>query len=376
MSAIDIPNTSTSISSASSSHDQLVQSQQLPENTSQRLKRPRSDTISVKIKNSESLYFPNGDIVLLSLPKDDVVTAFKVDRVFLLRASPVFEGMLELPSLDDVECHDNVPLVRLQDESEHLARFLNALYDSRCIPWKKHDADTVHIVEGILLLANKYQVDHLRERIINLLERDWPPTLSDWDINEGEIGVISDNLEGTFSIDTYTPEPCEAIRLARKCGVPSILPAAFYHLSRIRGTADRRLPTTARLVEEGERTADFLLLSVEDLRCLIVGRDAIFDVFKEYVDEATEKAIKHGHCSSSDPSECVRGLYKFGDQLEKEMLRNRDPLFLMKDGGSCFAWPLDTCDVCRGIYLTTLENNRGDFWRRLPWLFLLKISEF
>lgn len=179
-------------------------------------------------------------------------------------------------------------------------------------------------------------------------------------------------------MDSLTPEPCEAIRLARKCGLYSILPAAFYHLSRIRGTADRHFSQvmqddreTSRVVVEGERTAEFSLLSVEDFRCLIIGRDAIFEVFKEYLDEATEKAM-HGHCAASDPSECIRNLYKFGDQLEVEMLRNRDPLFLMKDGGTCFIWPLQTCEPCRGMFLATLEASREAFWRKLPALFLLK----
>lgn len=129
----------------------------------------------------------------------------------------------------------------------------------------------------------------------------------------------------------------------------------------------------ASSVLEGERTADFSLLGVEDFRCLTVGRDAVFDVFKGYIETATERATQ-GHyvyCISSDPSECVRGLYKFGDQLEVEMLRNRDPLFLMKDGGTCFAWPSQTCEPCRARFLSTLEASRDDFWRQLPSLFLL-----
>lgn len=104
------------------------------ESTSKSQKKRRLEAHPEIIKHS-SLYFSNGDIVLLSLPntKNNVVTAFKVDRVFLLRASPVFEGMLALPMHvhPEDELFDSVPLVRLQDESEHLEKFLGALYDSR-----------------------------------------------------------------------------------------------------------------------------------------------------------------------------------------------------------------------------------------------------
>jgi hypothetical protein len=92
-------------------------------------RRDESPHDSEVVKSHESLYFTDGDIVLLSLPKDNFVTAFKVDKVFLLRSSPVFKDMLSLPSPDDIEKYDGVPLVRLQDEAGHLFSFLTALYD-------------------------------------------------------------------------------------------------------------------------------------------------------------------------------------------------------------------------------------------------------
>lgn len=129
-------------SSSSISSDQVVQPQQLNDlwrGNRITARKARSEILPTGVQKHESLYFSNGDIALLSLPNQNgVVTAFKVDRVFLLRASPVFEGMLQLPLNENAETFDDAPLVRLQDESEHLAMFLNALYDSRYCPFIVH----------------------------------------------------------------------------------------------------------------------------------------------------------------------------------------------------------------------------------------------
>ncbi|GLB42053.1 hypothetical protein LshimejAT787_1100680 [Lyophyllum shimeji] len=92
------------------------------------------------IKKDESVYYDKGDIVLLSSPEDDVITAFKVDKVFLMRFSKVFEGMLETIPSDSVsseDTYDGVPFVELQDKASDLASFLKALYDSSVIPLKR-----------------------------------------------------------------------------------------------------------------------------------------------------------------------------------------------------------------------------------------------
>ncbi|KIJ53537.1 hypothetical protein M422DRAFT_775619, partial [Sphaerobolus stellatus SS14] len=90
---------------------------------------PTKENMKTDINRNEKLYYADVDIVLLSLPVEDVIAAFKVDTVLLKRASPVFDGMLALPSMEDAEKYDGVPLVRLQDKPDHLEQFLFALYD-------------------------------------------------------------------------------------------------------------------------------------------------------------------------------------------------------------------------------------------------------
>ncbi|KIJ53536.1 hypothetical protein M422DRAFT_111693, partial [Sphaerobolus stellatus SS14] len=139
----------------------------------------------------------------------------------------IFEGMLSLPPTPDVEMYDGIPLVHLQDTSDHLEDFLSFSLFYRKLPFEKLRLDTVSRVEGLLLFATKYQVDSLRKRIISHLEKDWPSTLEQWDKNE------EDNLLKEDEFYKRYPDPASCIRLARMCDVPSLLLAAYYDLSRI-----------------------------------------------------------------------------------------------------------------------------------------------
>ncbi|KAF8579824.1 hypothetical protein K439DRAFT_1299699, partial [Ramaria rubella] len=155
------------------------------------------------------IYYDTGDLVLLSLPrKDGVITAFKVDKIYLSRSSPIFDRMLSLPvpspDIAQVESFASVPLVHMQDDAEDLTCFLMTLYDYRqgskgftsscshslplChplrlrkIPIKRNKKKTVDAVRGILNLTIKYEVDMVQEPIIDLLSSDWPSELEMWD---------------------------------------------------------------------------------------------------------------------------------------------------------------------------------------------------
>ena len=102
-------------------------------------------------------------------------------------------------------------------------------------------------------------MDRIRERIVEHIEQDWPITLRLWDTLERQINLNSYH---------HLPEPASAIRLARECNVPSILPAAFYHLSRLSVFDDGNGAYDA---DSGRRTAEWGLLSAQDLLCLMKG---------------------------------------------------------------------------------------------------------
>lgn len=81
-------------------------------------------------------------------------------------------------------------------------------------------------------------------------------------------------------MDEILPEPASAIRLARDCDIPSILPAAFYHLSRlgIEHEWDRARRTPGEYTEFSQyygpkqRTAHWSLLDGDDMRRVLRGK--------------------------------------------------------------------------------------------------------
>lgn len=84
-------------------------------------------------------------------------------------------------------------------------------------------------------MATKYQFDRLRSRIVSHIETDWPQSLQEWDEYWAEVKTQVDRYPHdpvTCNNERFL-EPVSAIRLARECNIPSILPAAFYLLSTV-----------------------------------------------------------------------------------------------------------------------------------------------
>jgi len=100
-----------------------------------------------------------------------------------------------------------------------------------------YQVDTAYLVAGPLKLATKYQVDDLRARIITQLELDWPTTLQGWEKREDYVAEMQKNRSGDDSASDIRAHPEPVIRLALECDIPSVLPVAFYDLSKIRADA-------------------------------------------------------------------------------------------------------------------------------------------
>lgn len=152
------------------------------------------------------------------------------------------------------------------------------------LPHPPLDPRTPDSVTPILSMSSKYQVDHIRNTIIERLESDWPQSLFEWDLLEKRIKSVRDmydalkwrtppeadssNSEGeVFIIRHHFPEPCSAIRLAKQYDIPSILPSAFYRLACIYLNNDWHRPKTDE--EQRRWRKEFLhrsdLLTVSDM---------------------------------------------------------------------------------------------------------------
>ncbi|EPQ60290.1 hypothetical protein GLOTRDRAFT_135000 [Gloeophyllum trabeum ATCC 11539] len=211
------------------------------------LKRPRiqdaspSDSI-VDVKKHPSLYLSDGNIVLYSAASEGEAVAFCVHRSMLSKVSLIFADMFSLPPSDVNEQHEGRPVVRMQDRASDLEQLLKILYHESSLPMKRLDPQFPSEVKPILQLANKYEITSLRGQIVSRLTEDWPTTLREWDALEKDIATMRETWDerldytasgSDFSLDSHLPEPVGALHLAKECEVPQILPAVFYHLSRL-----------------------------------------------------------------------------------------------------------------------------------------------
>ncbi|KAH8108788.1 hypothetical protein DFH11DRAFT_1473218, partial [Phellopilus nigrolimitatus] len=236
-------------------------------------------------KEHHPLYWIDDGNIVLSVPSStrscDVL--FCVHKSTLTRHSSVFADMLSLPvpPSTEAELYESLPLVDLHDSSEEWEKLLGVLYDPMSFKLERHNPDTPFLLDGIMSLATKYQMSSIRDRIVQHIEADWPLTLEEWDRFEEEIDRkrnflrsspdVSDASART-SLDQILPEPVSAIQFAKRHSVPRILPAAFYHLSRMAKADDwDAVRSDAQLHNYSDPTARWKLLTLEEHKVLDRG---------------------------------------------------------------------------------------------------------
>ena len=84
--------------------------------------------------DDEDIYYEDGNLVVSAnggTNGDTGIVYFRVHKSILGKHSPVFKDMFSLPSPEEVEQHDGVPLVHVHDDVSDLRSFLKALYEPR-----------------------------------------------------------------------------------------------------------------------------------------------------------------------------------------------------------------------------------------------------
>ncbi|KAG6828380.1 hypothetical protein H0H92_008180 [Tricholoma furcatifolium] len=166
-------------------------------------------------------WFLDGNIIIIAGQ-----AAFKVHRGQLERHSEIFNGLFTIPQPEDAVLFEGCLCMELHDDPSDIFYFLSALYDG--LYFSTPPANDFLPIAGVLRLADKYFVDHLRERCLKRLDADWPSTLAGWDRREQ---AATDSL-GRYHPREMCPHPILVIHLALELGITSILPAAFYDLAR------------------------------------------------------------------------------------------------------------------------------------------------
>ncbi|KAH7102982.1 hypothetical protein BKA62DRAFT_655587 [Auriculariales sp. MPI-PUGE-AT-0066] len=340
----------------------------------------------VQVVQYPELFLSDGNIVLALLPEasppSSATTAassvhvFRVHKSVLGQLSDVWKGLFGLAQpVDQAETYGGVECVRLfGDDPGDMREFLQHVYCQKFLPRAHLQAwrTTEQAVAGTLRISTKYAVSSLRDRIIEILEDDWPSSLEAWNANERITRLRMETLD----LRDCFPEPASIIRLARDCNVPSLLPAAFYHANEL----IREDPTR---ITEDKQQFEMSLLSREDLGALIIGREAMRMFLSKWL-----MTMPNNYTGENGPR-CGSALSRSSPTRDARCC-NAIPLWWLREflepGFQKLLWPIDhlelfqqelerdnrICVACRAWLVLQFKGCTEHIWHMLPEWFLLK----
>lgn len=214
-----------------------------PDRKRPRIDEPASSHSSPNFTNHPTLYFCDGNVILLCQK-----TYFRVHRTLLTRNSTVFReilvqrervgdqfrGCILLTLDDDVDdmenllnrVYDGLYVVKISPQHDYKLTFVSDIDVSELTP------STFPALASILRLSMKYQIERPQKAIFELLRREWPSTLEKYDAKmTAERATMA--AEGADPEEYTVIHPATVIALLRKCGYSSadLFAPLFYSLS-------------------------------------------------------------------------------------------------------------------------------------------------
>ena len=173
---------------------------------------------------------------------------------------------------------------------------------------------------------------------------------------DGHPDVESPDPEALF------PEPASAIRLARECNIPTILPAAFYHLSRLSTDNDWGEVLGRSEVVETDCVAQWSLLTADDLRCLLKGQAKLRQAPREIFHFAFHRQEWPEACSPEKRQKLLR-------QIEEICSKSRDVLRITRSYIEKQNDEDGICHLCSSHIRRDLATFREALWTLLSEFF-------
>ncbi|KAM5546269.1 hypothetical protein V8D89_000395 [Ganoderma adspersum] len=345
------------------------------------------------LERHSNLYFTDGDVVLAvnqtpGTKSDDsaegrlTYTLFRVHKFLLKHHSTVFANFFADANAAPTEVYDGVPLAEMHgDKAEDFALLLSYLYNPSSLVFKRNDPNTPLTVAGVVRLADKYLIEPLHRCLVQQVCADWPTTLNEYDIKQGEIDVLRKvalhNVPFQYSPDDdrqrlsdVIPEPASAILFGREFGCPQILPAAFYKLSLI-----------PAIYDWSEK-----FVHIELARWSILDGDSLLKCMQG----CQNLRLYRPHTSRFLSEDCAlegtdTPCYRFAARLFKVFREGPspsthwDPLRVLEKRSRFWEMPEFSeerspdrpCDECREAILINLAEERKRIWGALPKYFNL-----
>lgn len=227
-------------------------------------------------------------------------------------------------------------------------------------------------------LADKYGVEKVVAKYLPRIKGDWPVSLEKWDHNEGQIKLFAtyqQTLSNPERPDAYFVEPCCAIRFARKQGIDSILPSAFYHLSRISPLYDFEGDDSYDYTYYGGRTANWSLLSGQDYRRLLKGQNAI----RSWVLHQANRWSSSYRILHSGEAPCRKDWWDEAFRPRFVEVLPNDDVDVLEGLARMVQARLDMtglCTMCHEKAYDLPKRLREGFWVKLPEFFGLEVEDW
>lgn len=262
-----------------------------------------------------------------------------------------------------------------------------------CRYFKKPYANDFAAIAAVLRLSTKYFIEHLRQRCLARLESDWPSTLEGWDIRERE---ATDHL-GRYAPRESCAHPILAIHLALELGLDSILPAAFYDLSRY---GPSKIMSGASPLPAVSWSSDGPGLQTQSHSLVCLSRDNLYrtlvgrEIAQRFIASFIEKELKDRpislDCLNKDQftaQYCSESFYFILLNILRSVGgiacgRDGDPLFTLVQALQMLSRTdfsdgvkqcgLKMCDGCKNDFANAVDRAREEVWLRIPGWFGLR----
>ncbi|KAH8105395.1 hypothetical protein BXZ70DRAFT_920734 [Cristinia sonorae] len=367
---------------------------------------PQSGTIMRRmgyVCRHRTLWYDDGNIAITAPMADGRNRLFLLHQCTLVDHSEPLRRMIQKTEafVQFAPEYTKIPSIELADDAADVENFIFAIYriDKPCV---NLDFDTVN---GALRLAIKYEVSHLAIKLRTFYASQWPRTLEQWDVEDGFNTAGSQdtgNLPDFTADDILFQDPAAAIRLARDCRIPEILPIAFYHLSRVSRETDwfsrsgahssisslTNSPTSScsslhsSLPAFPSFSTKWNLLTQEDHETLLRGKEGIqaflMNVWVPAVLERCDQNCTDPLRSCQSHMHSVTSLYDTGSDLVAEKSCYLDPLRTLRRR-FCTAVEqvqvrYNLCESCARSVCEVAVEARAQLWHLLPLLFGLDVD--
>jgi hypothetical protein len=267
-----------------------------------------------------------------------------------------------------------------------------------------NDPHDFAVVSGILRLSTKYAIDSLRSKAITHLNTAWPTTLKGWDLREDKAhayeltsptehaGLYPSPIVRSFrfKIPTNYAFVQDIINLARLTNAPSLLPAAFYDISRY---------TFAQIFEpiDDEPTRFRCLvgggtLCGDDMRRLALGKEASAHAVSAVIHGMGRGPLVHSRKGAfslhphgpahspvtvcTTPGACRRDFAELVALATQHYICERergyaDPLYVAEELGALKSADVSECRACARSLEVWAAKERERMWKMIPLWFRL-----